>query len=279
MSPIIFLLVVFAGSLLAGLLGSILGIGGGAIIVPLLTIFFHVPIRIAIAASIVSVIATSSGGAIAYLRDGLTNIRVAMFLELATTTGAIFGALITNSVPDRILFILFAVVLMWSAIAMVRKPKEVPTLIESNDKIANKLKLGATITTEREGKITYTLIKTKIGLFMMFLAGMVSSLLGIGSGVLKVPAMDLVMRMPLKASTATSNFMIGVTAAGSAFIYLAKGEVDPILTAPVAVGVVIGATIGSRKLKTVDLSYLRYLFVIVLFVVSIEMIYKGYILK
>ncbi len=275
MTPIVFLVILFIGSLLAGLLGSILGIGGGAIIVPLLTIFFHVPIRIAIAASIVSVIATSSGGAIAFLRDGLTNIRVAMFLELATTTGAIFGALITKSVPDRLLFILFAVVLMWSAIAMVRKPKEVETLITSNDKIANKLKLGATITTEREGKITYTLVKTKIGLAMMFCAGMVSSLLGIGSGVLKVPAMDLVMRMPLKASTATSNFMIGVTAASSAIIYLAEGQVDPILTAPVAVGVVIGATIGSRKLKTVNLNSLRYLFVVVLFVVAVEMIFKA----
>ncbi len=275
MTPIVFLGILFLGSLLAGLLGSILGIGGGAIIVPLLTIFFHVPIRIAIAASIVSVIATSSGGAIAFLRDGLTNIRVAMFLELATTTGAIFGALITKSVPDRVLFILFAVVLMWSAIAMVRKPKEVATLITSDDKIANKLKLGATITTEREGKITYTLVKTKIGLAMMFCAGMVSSLLGIGSGVLKVPAMDLVMRMPLKASTATSNFMIGVTAASSAIIYLAEGQVDPILTAPVAVGVVIGATIGSRKLKTVNLNSLRYLFVVVLFVVAVEMIFKA----
>ena len=275
MTPIVFLGILFLGSLLAGLLGSILGIGGGAIIVPLLTIFFHVPIRIAIAASIVSVIATSSGGAIAFLRDGLTNIRVAMFLELATTTGAIFGALITKSVPDRVLFILFAVVLMWSAIAMVRKPKEVATLITSDDKIANKLKLGATITTEREGKITYTLVKTKIGLAMMRCAGMVSSLLGIGSGVLKVPAMDLVMRMPLKASTATSNFMIGVTAASSAIIYLAEGQVDPILTAPVAVGVVIGATIGSRKLKTVNLNSLRYLFVVVLFVVAVEMIFKA----
>lgn len=275
MTPIEFLGFVFLGSLLAGLLGSVLGIGGGAIIVPLLTIFFHVPIRIAIAASIVSVIATSSGGAIAFLRDGLTNIRVAMFLELATTTGAIFGALITKSVPDKLLFILFAVVLMWSAIAMVRKPKEVESLITSDDKIANKLQLGATITTEREGKITYTLVKTKVGLFMMFIAGMVSSLLGIGSGVLKVPAMDLVMRMPLKASTATSNFMIGVTAASSAVIYLAEGQVDPILTAPVAVGVVIGATVGSRKLKSFDLNSLRYLFVVVLFVVAIEMIYKA----
>ncbi len=276
MSALLFDLLIFSVSILAGLLGAVVGIGGGAVIVPLLTLVFHIDIRLAIGASIISVIATSSGAAVAYIRERMTNLRVGMFLEMGTTVGALTGALLVSVVPDRALFILFGIVLAWSGISMYKSPADAKPLQSSKDKIANYLKLHSHYEDRATGQtVTYAVTGTKLGLGLMYLAGMISALLGIGSGALKVPAMDLAMKIPLKASSATSNFMIGVTAAASAGVYFSKGDINPVLTAPVAIGVLVGAIIGSRILGKLNAKVLRYIFVGVLLVISIEMLQRG----
>ena len=274
MTPLLFVLTVAAVSLLAGFLGSLLGLGGGMIVVPALTLLLHIDIRLAIGASIISVIATSSGAAAAYVRDGLANLRVAMFLELGTTLGAISGAYLAGIVHPRFLYILFGLVLGYSAIAMLRRRR----VAEEREigPLTMRLKLGASYVDERSGEsIDYQPARAGIGLFLMYVAGSVSGLLGIGSGALKVPAMDLAMGLPIKVSTATSNFMIGVTAAASAGLYFTRGQIDPFIAAPVAVGVLAGAFLGSHILGRVTSSALRVTFVIVLVVVSLQMLLKG----
>ncbi|MDA8026896.1 MAG: sulfite exporter TauE/SafE family protein [Actinomycetota bacterium] len=276
MTPLDFVISLGLISIVAGMLGSLVGLGGGVVIVPVLTLLFHVDIRLAIGASLVSVIATSSGAAAAYVREKMTNLRAGMFLEVATTTGAITGAYLTTLLPTRFLFLLFGIVLAYSAVATFQRRRSAAPLTVSTDRIANALELHGDYFDEAEQReISYKVTGTKLGLFMMYVAGLVSALLGIGSGALKVPAMDLAMHLPMKVSTATSNFMIGVTAAASAGIYFARGQIDPIISAPVAIGILIGATIGSKVLGKLKSHVIRIIFVVVLVVISLEMLQKG----
>jgi len=260
----------------AGLLGALLGLGGGIIVVPVLTLFFHVPIRLAIGASVISVIATSSGAAAAYVRERLTNIRIGMLLEVGTTTGAITGAYIAGLVDARVLFIVFGLVLGYSALQMLRKRHDHSSTPVPPDAWADRLRLHDSYYDQAEGReVDYRVTHTPAGLSLMYIAGTVSGLLGIGSGALKVPAMDLAMHLPIKVSTATSNFMIGVTAAASAGVYFARGDIDPFIAGPVAVGVLIGATIGARHLPRIGSGTIRVLFVAVLVAIACEMLLKG----
>ncbi|MCL5047965.1 MAG: sulfite exporter TauE/SafE family protein [Firmicutes bacterium] len=276
MTPLDFVLILFFISIAAGVLGSLIGLGGGVVVVPVLTILFHIDIRLAIGASIVSVIATSSGAAATYVKEKMTNLRAGMFLEIATTTGAISGAYLTTVLSPRFLFILFGIVLAYSAFAVFHKRHAAAVLTTSDDKIANYFQLHGSYYDEAEKEeIAYKVTGTKLGLVLMYIAGMVSALLGIGSGALKVPAMDLAMHLPMKVSTATSNFMIGVTAAASAGFYFARGQIDPIIAAPVAAGVLAGAMIGARILGKVTNGAVRIVFVIVLVVIAVEMLQRG----
>ncbi|HEX8436653.1 MAG TPA: sulfite exporter TauE/SafE family protein [Archangium sp.] len=265
-------------SLGAGLMGSLLGLGGGLILVPVLTLGLGVDIRYAVGASIVSVIATSSGAAAAYVRERLTNLRVAMFLELATTAGALTGASLAGLVSGRWLYLVFGAVMACSALVMLRKLRggacvagEAPP-----DALADRLGLHGSYWDEEAGReVPYRVTRPLTGLGLMYGAGTVSGLLGIGSGALKVPAMDLAMGLPLKVSAATSNFMIGVTAAASAGVYFARGDIDPFIAGPVCAGVVLGAFTGSRYLTKVKAHWLRALFVAVLLWVAFQMLRKG----
>jgi uncharacterized protein len=275
MTPLMFVLATLAISLGAGVLGSLLGLGGGIIVVPALTLLLHIDIRYAIGASIVSVIATSSGAAAAYVRERMTNLRVAMLLELATTSGALSGAYLAGVLGGRWLFIIFGVVLGYSAIAMFHKRHDSDQVVPP-DKLADRLRLHSSYFDEAENReVVYRVTHTRLGLILMYIAGVVSGLLGIGSGSLKVPAMDLAMRLPIKVSTATSNFMIGVTAAASAGVYFARGDINPFIAAPVAAGVLVGATAGSHLLGKLRSASIRIIFVIVLLWISIEMLLKG----
>jgi uncharacterized membrane protein YfcA len=270
-----FELIMFFLAIFAGGFGALLGLGGGAIIVPALAILFHVDIRLAIGASIISVIATSSGAAVAYLRDNKLNLKVALFLEIGTTLGALTGAFLTTVLPTKILYILFAILLLYSGLEMLIKKKNHALLQEaSNDIIAEKLELHD-LYVDGEEKKTYYVTNSKFGLLLMYIAGLMSALLGIGSGALKVPAMDLVMKLPLKVSTATSNFMIGVTAAASAGVYFERGLINPFIAAPIAIGILLGAGIGTRILPKISDNKLRYFFVTVLLLISVEMIIKA----
>lgn len=275
MTPLVFVLIVFAISLFAGFLGSLLGLGGGIIVVPALTLFLGVDIRLAIGASIISVIATSSGAAAAYVRERLANLRVAMFLELGTVLGAISGAYLAGFLHTRWLFLLFAVLLGYSAIAMVRKQHAAVGGVPPSA-LADRLALHSSYFDEAQDRQReYRVARPGVGLGLMYIAGIASGLLGIGSGALKVPAMDLAMKLPMKVSSATSNFMIGVTAAASAGLYFMRGQINPFLAAPVAVGVLGGATLGARFLGRVQPRRLRILFVAVLLVVSVQMLVRG----
>ncbi len=271
-----FTILVFGAAVGAGLLGSLVGLGGGILIVPLLTLGFGLDIRLAIGASIISVIATSSGAAAAYVRDHLTNIRVAMVLELATTVGAVTGAVVAGYLNPRALFFLFGGILIFSVFPMIKKlGEELPTGVE-NDAIATKLRLNSYYPDrQQKGMVSYNVARVPLGFGMMFIAGIVSGLLGIGSGALKVLAMDTGMRLPIKVSSATSNFMIGVTAAASSGIYFWKGDIVPEIAAPVAIGVLVGATVGARMLVRFRSSTIRRVFIVVLIIVSVEMLLKG----
>jgi hypothetical protein len=276
MTPLVFTLVTFFISIAAGVLGSLLGLGGGIIVVPALTLLLHLDIRYAIGASVVSVIATSSGAAAAYVRERLTNLRVAMSLELATTTGAISGAYVGGVIGGRWLYIIFGLMLGYSAIAMLRERKDLVGQDVPRDTIADKLKLHESYFDPAVGtEISYRVTHVRLGMVLMYIAGVVSGLLGIGSGALKVPAMDLAMRLPIKVSTATSNFMIGVTAAASAGVYFARGDINPFVAAPVAAGVLLGATGGSLLLGRLKSSIVRATFILVLLWISLEMLWKG----
>jgi uncharacterized membrane protein YfcA len=275
-TPLDLTLAAFATSIIAGLLGALLGLGGGIIVVPALTLLLGIDIRYAIGASIVSVIATSSGAAAAYVRERMTNLRVAMLLELGTTTGALTGAYLAGLVSGRWLFVIFGVAMGLSAFEMLRhRPTRVARVVPP-DRLADRLHLHEVYYDAARGhEIAYRVTRTWLGLILMYVAGMVSGLLGIGSGVLKVPAMDLAMRLPIKVSSATSNFMIGVTAAASAGVYFARGDVDPFIAAPVAAGVLLGATTGSRLLERLPGRVIRLAFIAILLAVSFEMLWKG----
>jgi uncharacterized membrane protein YfcA len=263
-------------SFVAGVFGSILGLGGGIIITPALTLLFGIDIRYAIGASIVSVIATSSGAAVAYVRDKITNMRIGMFLEIATTIGAVTGAFISGLIDPKYLYIIFGILLFYSALAMLKKKnQELPEGVITHP-LANKLRLNGEYHDKVLKKdITYNVAGVYGGFGMMYVAGVISGLLGIGSGIFKVMAMDLFMKLPLKVSSATSNFMIGVTAAASAGVYLLRGDIDPKIAAPVALGVLIGATIGAKIMENLKSKTIRMIFIPVLIFVSIQMIIKG----
>ncbi len=287
-------LVLFGVSILAGVLGSLLGLGGGFVVVPVLTLVFHLDIRLAIGTSIVAVAATSSAGAARNVTESITNLRVATFLALATTLGAVTGALLAGVFDARFLFALFGIVLAVSGVQMVRKRRipvakdPIPAMatigvavaftegVDRGGALADRLALHSAYFDEAEGlEVPYVVVNTGLGLGLMYLAGTLSGLLGIGSGVLKVPAMDLAMHIPMKVSTATSNLLIGLTAAASAVVYFARGDIDPLIAGPVAIGVLLGATQGSKWLAGMRSDRLRVLFVSVLGVVAVQMIWKG----
>jgi uncharacterized protein len=268
-----FTLLIAAGSFLAGLLGSLTGLGGGVIIVPLLTLVFHVDIRYAIGASLVSVIATSSGAAAAYLKEGFSNIRVGMFLEIATTMGALCGAFLATRIPTAAIAIVFGIALLYSAWTSIQPDSGAP-IHERTDRIAQHLKLDATYPADG-GMAAYHVHRVPLGFGLMYVAGTLSGLLGIGSGAVKVLAMDRAMSIPFKVSTTTSNFMIGVTAAASAGIYLHRGYIDPGLAMPVMLGVLGGALLGARILPAAKVRTLRMVFGVAIAAVAVEMIFKG----
>ncbi|WP_346352918.1 sulfite exporter TauE/SafE family protein [Azotosporobacter soli] len=263
-------------SMSAGIMGAILGLGGGIIMTPALTFLFGVDIQHAIGASLISVIATSSGAAIAYIRDGITNIRVGMFLEIATTVGAICGAVIGGLIAPTLLYSIFGVFLIYSALMMLKKVKqELPGEVELHP-LAKKLRLQGDYYDKVLGRrIAYNAANVYSGFGVMYGAGVISGLLGIGSGSFKVMAMDMFMRLPLKVSSATSNFMMGVTGAASAAIYLFRGDIDPIISAPVAIGVLIGSTIGARLMQKMKSRTIRKLFIPVLLYLGIQMMLQG----
>lgn len=268
-----FTLLIFTGALGAGLLGSLTGLGGGIVIIPLLTLVFKVDMHYAIGASLISVIATSSGAASAYVREGYSNIRIGMFLEIATTIGALVGAFLAGFLATNVIAIIFGVVLMYSAYLSNRPKPEFHPLLES-DPLAVKLRLPGTYPTA-DGAISYGVGNVAGGFGLMGVAGVLSGLLGIGSGAVKVLAMDHAMKLPFKVSTTTSNFMIGVTAAASAGVYLHRGYIDPSLALPVVLGVLAGSLVGARLLGGAKSQTLRKLFAIVIFVLALEMLYNG----
>jgi uncharacterized protein len=262
------------GSLLAGFLGSLTGLGGGVVVVPMLTLIFGVEIRYAIGAALVSVIATSSGAAAAYVREGYSNIRVGMFLEIATTIGALVGAGVAIYLHTSWIAIIFGLVLIYSAYASFRqKPHE--TESQQPDRIATWLRMDSSYPTSN-GFEAYHVRGVPVGFALMFVAGVLSGLLGIGSGAVKVLAMDRAMKLPFKVSTTTSNFMIGVTAAASAGIYLSRGYIDPGIAMPVMLGVLLGSLLGARVLAGAQVKVLRVVFSVVITVLAIEMIYNGF---
>jgi len=276
MTPLTFTLITLAASIVAGLLGSLLGLGGGIIITPVLTLLLGVDIKYAIGASIVSVIATSSGAAAAYVKEHMTNLRVAMLLEVGTTAGALTGAYLAGIISHRILYIIFGFILAYSALMMLRKRHEESTPIPP-DPWADKLKLHDHYFDHSQNReVFYKVCLTPVGLALMYVAGVVSGLLGIGSGSLKVPALDLAMRLPIKVSSATSNLMMGVTAAASAGLFFARGQINPFIAAPVALGVLTGALIGSKLLTHINAKHIRVAFVLILLIVSLQMLNKGY---
>jgi uncharacterized protein len=267
---------IFGLSMFAGVIGALLGLGGGIIIVPALTLLIGLPIRYAIGASIVSVIATSSGAAAAYVRGGIANLRIAIALEVATTIGAVSGAFIAGHISFRILYFIFGLLLAYSTVALLGRvrielPGDVPF-----DPLAGRLRFHGDYHDQvLRRRVPYTATAVVPGGLMMYVAGLMSGLLGIGSGLFKVLALDVIMRLPMKVSTATSNFMIGVTAAASAGVYFSRGDIHPLVAAPVALGVLAGAWGGTHLMERLRNTTLRKLFVPVLAVISVEMILRG----
>jgi len=268
-----FSILVFIGSWIAGFIGALTGLGGGVVLVPLLTLFFKVDIRYAIGASLVSVIATSSGAAAAYVKEGFSNIRIGMFLEIATTIGALVGAYLATRVSTQAIAIVFGLVLLFSAY-FSRKPRSHAQRNLPADHWATRLRLNGSFP-ELGAARTYNVQHVPEGWGLMLIAGTLSGLLGIGSGAMKVLAMDQAMKIPFKVSTTTSNFMIGVTAAASAGIYLNRGYIDPGLVMPVVLGVLAGSLVGTRVLVRLHVRWLRLAFSLVIVLLAIEMLYNG----
>ncbi|SEW00132.1 hypothetical protein SAMN05421841_0563 [Chryseobacterium wanjuense] len=267
------IIILFLGAISAGLLGSLTGLGGGVIIIPLLTLGFGVPMHYAIGASLISVIGTSSGAAVAFVKEGFTNMRVGMFLEIATTSGAIIGALVSGMLNPNTIGIIFASILLLTVILNLKgKPDHQEPIIKGS--LEEKLKLYGTFPDKGVVK-SYSARNTVSGFLMMMFAGAMSGLLGIGSGALKVLAMDNMMKLPFKVSTTTSNFMIGVTAVASALIYFQRGEIIPVIVAPVLIGVVVGSFIGSKTLMVSKTKKLKVFFAIVITILSVYMMYNG----
>jgi uncharacterized protein len=276
MTPLEFVAALFATSVVAGAAGAILGLGGGILLIPILTLFYGVDLRYAMGASIVSVIATSSGAAAAYLRTSLSNIRIGLFLSLATVSGALVGAGLAGVVPVRALQLLLGLALGYSAFATLRQLHvEIPESLEA-DRLALRLGLeGTYYDAPLDREVKYRATRVRQGFAAMFGAGLLSGLLGIGSGAFKVLAMDYFMRLPMKVSTATSNFMIGVTSAATAGVYFARGDIHPLLATPVAIGVLVGAALGTRLMARLRNTTVRKAFLPVLAYLAISMILRG----
>lgn len=260
-------------SIVGGFLGALLGLGGGIIVVPALTLFFGVDIRYAIAASLISIVATSSGAAARFLRDHLTNLRLAILLELGTVAGAMSGFVLSSVISSKHLYVLFGTFLMFSAIMMFRKKRD--SLSITDHPWSERLGLAGSFTNELGEHVHYKVAQVPFGLFSMYFAGVLSALLGIGSGIFKVMAMDGAMKLPMKVSSATSNFMIGVTAAASAGAFFMRGDVRPDIACPVALGIICGSWIGAGVMTKMPAARIRKIFVVVLFIVSIQMIARG----
>lgn len=275
MTVLVFTLIVLVGAFFAGLLGSLTGLGGGVIIIPLLTLGLGVNIHYAIGASIVSVIATSSGSAAAYVKEGITNVRIGMFLEIATTISAITGVIIASYINASAIMVIFGLILLFSAFMMLKKKID-HSDNERTSGLANYFKLNGSYPTEN-GVKPYAVHNVVGGFAIMFVAGALSGLLGIGSGALKVIGMDNIMKIPFKVSTTTSNFMIGVTAAASALVYLHKGQIDPTIAMPVSIGVILGATMGAKILIKTKTDKLKVIFAVVIALLALQMMYNGLI--
>lgn len=269
-------LATFLVSLVAGLIGALLGLGGGVIIVPFLTLVEKVDIRHAIGAALISVIATSSGAAVAYLREKITNIRVGIFLELATTSGALTGAYVGSRLHPATLYILFGLVLLYASYLMFRaRGQELPEGVRASP-TAKWLGLNGSYYDEALGReVRYEVTGVGQGFFSLYIAGIVAGLLGLGAGIFKVLSMDTFMKLPLKVSTTTSNFMIGVTAAASVGFYLSHGMVDPLIASPVALGVLLGATLGTRVLVKVRSRTIRFVFFGFVLFIAVRMLIQG----
>jgi uncharacterized protein len=272
LNNLVLTLLIYIGSFAAGLLGSLTGLGGGVIVVPMLTVLFGVDIHLAAGASLISVIATSSGAASAYVKEGYSNIRIGMFLEIATTIGAVIGATIVGLISVNIVSIIFAVILVYSAVTTFIKKDE--NIMHEPDPLAGKLKLNGNYPVG-DTIVSYNVQKVPQGFFMMIFAGILSGLLGIGSGAAKVMAMDHIMKIPFKVSTTTSNFMIGVTAAASAGIYLKNGYIHAALVMPVMLGVLTGAFIGAKILTFTSSKSLKIIFSVIILVMAYEMLING----
>ena len=276
MGPVEFVALLFVTAVLAGGVGAVLGLGGGILLVPLLTMFFGVNLHYAMGASLVSVIATSSGAAAAYLRRGMSNIRIGLFLVMATTGGAVVGATLTGIMPTRALELILGLALGYSAYTTIRMlnielPPDLPV-----DPLALRFDLQGTYYDARLGQeVKYHAVRVRLGFAAMFAAGVLSGLLGIGSGAFKVLAMDYVMRLPMKVSTATSNFMIGITAAASAGVYFSRGDIHPLIAAPVAVGVLVGASVGTIVMARLRNATQRKVFLPVILYLAGAMILRG----
>ncbi len=280
MDPLEFFLVVLSTAFLAGILGSLLGLGGGVIMVPFLTIFLGVPPLFAIGASIVSVIATSSGSASVYIKDGITNLRIGMFLEIATTAGAVMGAVLTIALAranlEGVVYFTFGVVLLLSVLPLLRRLGEELPSGATPDSISRRLELsGEYYDKALKAQVDYQATRSPLGLAIMYAAGLISGLLGIGSGALKVLALDVGMKLPMKVSTATSNFMIGVTAAASTGIFYLGGYINPFVAAPVMMGVLLGSVPGARIMVRTRNSSIRKAFIPIILLLAVEMLLHG----
>jgi uncharacterized membrane protein YfcA len=275
MDELTFDILVAAASFLAGVIGSLIGLGGGVIITPVLVLGFGVDIRYAMGAALASVIATSSGAAAAYLRDGISNMRIGLFLCAATTVGAVCGAMLAVVLDQAVLSVIFGVALLVTVALSLRKNPGPGGPEDASDPLADTLRLPGTMPDGATRK-PYTVHRVIPGFLMMWVAGVLSGLLGIGSGAFKVVAMDQIMRIPFKVTTATSNFMIGVTAAASVGIYLKRGYLDPALVAPVALGVLAGAFLGAKLLPVAPVKILRLIFLSLVTVIAVQMVLRGF---
>jgi len=274
MTILVFTLILLLAAYCAGLLGSLTGLGGGVVVIPVLTLGFGVDFHYAIGAALVASIATSSGSGSAYVKEGITNIRLGMFLEIATTIGAVCGAAVAIYLNNNIIAVIYGGVLLLTAAMQQRRKSDHEGVVGSD--LARRLKLFGTWP-QKDGTLkAYELRNVGGGFGVMYVAGVLSGILGIGSGVLKVLAMDSLMKVPFKVSTTTSNFMMGVTACASAVIYVQRGIIAPGIACPVMIGVLLGALTGARLLKTMNVHTLRQIFCIAIVLVAINMIWEGF---
>jgi len=263
----------FALAIGAGFIGAMSGLGGGVFIVPALVVLAHMPMKVAVGASLISVVATSAGASVAFVRDGWTNLKIAMVLECATVTGAVTGAYLAGVIPTTVLELLFALMMIQSAYFSLRKKQD--DVIEDGSPLAKRLELTGDVPHQTGKLVHYEIVNLPGGGAVMVIAGLMSGLLGIGSGALKVMAMDFIMHIPLKVSSATSNFMIGVTAGAGALVFLARGDVPTTIATPVALGVTAGALAGSRMLPHANEQALRMVFVVILVLIATEMGWRA----